>query len=35
MNNRRDLMFDIMKGMAAYLVVLGHLLGQAAGKKPY
>ena len=24
--------FDIAKGIAAYLVVLGHLLGQVAGK---
>lgn len=29
----RDLTFDIMKGMAAYCVVWGHLLSQGAGKK--
>ena len=31
----RELKFDIAKAFAAYLVVLGHMLGQIAGKNTY
>lgn len=31
----RELKFDIAKALAAYLVVLGHMLGQIAGKNIY